>query len=90
MTESMKEHIIGVSLIAVRAFDNFESISKNISASLETLYGYHWVCSVNPKSGKINAKYFANTMISFIIADIQITTFQTNIPLFKVSLNCYS
>ncbi len=90
MNETMKEHIIGVSLIAIKTFNDFESISKNISASLERSYSYHWVCSISPKSGEIYAKYFPNTMLSFTIADLQIILFQTNIPLFKVSVDLSS
>ncbi len=90
MNETMKEHIIGVSLIVIKIFNDFESISKNISASLERSCVYHWVCSISSKSGEIYAKHFSNTMLSFTIADLQITLFKTNVSLFKVTIDLSS
>ncbi len=43
MIESIKERALVISLIAIKNFDDFKSISANISSSMETLYGYYWV-----------------------------------------------
>ncbi len=85
MTESMKEHALVISLIAIKNFDDFKSISANISSSMETLYGYHWVCSVSSKLNEISSKYIGKTFLVFTIEDISVTMFQTGVPDVKVN-----
>ncbi len=85
ITESMKEHALVISLIAITNFDDFKSISANISSSMETLYGYHWICSVSSKLNEISSKYIGKTFLVFTIADISVTMFQSGVPHVKVN-----
>jgi hypothetical protein len=85
MTESMKEHALVISLITITNFDDFKSISANISSSMETLYGYHWICSVSSKLNEISSKYIGKTFLVFTIADISVTMFQSGVPHVKVN-----
>jgi hypothetical protein len=78
MTEAMKEHALVISLISLKSYNDFKSISANISSSLELFYKQHWVCSVSIKSSQITSGYIKDTFISLTIEDIQITIFQIN------------
>jgi hypothetical protein len=87
MAESMKEHAVTLTSVALNKFDDFKSIAANISSSFKILYGHTWNCYVSRKYIDYATEYIPNTFISFEIEEIQITMFQIFKPNLIVKIN---
>jgi hypothetical protein len=85
MSVEMQEESLNVTLLALKLFDNYGSIAKNISDSLDAMYGKFWHCFVGHTETYAYVRYINGTYISFIVGEIQFILFQTNQPIVKVN-----
>jgi hypothetical protein len=70
MTEVMKDMAISMSEIAINAYNDFHTISANISVSFQKLYGNQWNCFVTTSGINYTTNYVPNTFISFEVEEI--------------------
>jgi tetrahydromethanopterin S-methyltransferase subunit B len=85
MNDEMQKKLLDITLTALKLFNNFESIAKNISDSLDATYGKYWNCFVGHNGTHAYARYINETYISFIVGEIQFVLFQTSQPTQKVN-----
>jgi hypothetical protein len=87
MDNKMSNFAINISLNAIKAFDKFDLIAKNISQIFDEEYGKYWNCIIGQKGIDASVGYVNGSYVNAIIDDLEIVLFQTNQPQYKVYKN---